>query len=46
MGDFIVSFKRLMIKTKGMIDTFFKEFFISGLLEEIKAQFKKYHLAT
>jgi hypothetical protein len=33
--DLIVSFEQLKIHTKGMTDSFFKEYFLSGLKEEI-----------
>jgi hypothetical protein len=35
--DFIASFERLAFQTEGMIDAFFRECFISGLKEEIRA---------
>jgi hypothetical protein len=35
--DFIASFERLAFRTKGMIDAFFRECFISGLKEKIQA---------
>jgi hypothetical protein len=35
--DFIASFERLDFRTEGMTDAFFRECFISGLKEEIRA---------
>jgi hypothetical protein len=35
--DFIVAFERLAFRTEGMTDAFFRECFISGLKEEIRA---------
>jgi hypothetical protein len=35
--DFIAAFERLTFRTEGMIDAFFRECFISGLKEEIRA---------
>ena len=35
--DFIVTFEHLAFRTEGMIDAFFREFFISGLKEDIRA---------
>jgi hypothetical protein len=35
--DFIVAFERLTFRTEGMTDAFFRECFISGLKEEIRA---------
>ena len=35
--DFIAAFERLDFQTKGMTDAFFRECFISGLKEEIRA---------
>jgi hypothetical protein len=37
MEDFIASFERLAFRTKGMSDSFFQYFFISGLKDEICA---------
>jgi hypothetical protein len=37
MEDFIISFEHLDFKTKGMIDAFFQEFFISGLKDKIQS---------
>jgi hypothetical protein len=44
--NFIVAFEQLFICTKGMIDSFFKECFLNGLKEEIRAQFLMAHLTT
>jgi hypothetical protein len=35
--DFIVTFERLDFRTEGMFDDFFRECFISGLKDEIRA---------
>jgi hypothetical protein len=35
--DFIAAFERLSFRTEGMMDDFFRECFISGLKEEIRA---------
>jgi hypothetical protein len=35
--DFIAAFERLAFRTEGMTDAFFRECFISGLKEEIRA---------
>jgi len=35
--DFIVAFEHLVFRTKGMTDAFFRECFISGLKDEIRA---------
>jgi hypothetical protein len=35
--DFIVAFERLTFRTEGMSDAFFRECFISGLKDEIRA---------
>jgi hypothetical protein len=35
--DFIVSFERLAFRTEGMSDAFFRECFIIGLKDEIRA---------
>jgi len=35
--DFIASFEHLAFRTEGMSDSFFQEFFISGLKDEIRA---------
>jgi hypothetical protein len=35
--DFIVTFERLAFRTEGMYDAFFRECFISGLKDEIRA---------
>jgi hypothetical protein len=35
--DFIATFERLDFQTEGMTDAFFRECFISGLKEEIRA---------
>jgi hypothetical protein len=35
--DFIATFERLDFRTEGMSDAFFREFFISGLKDEIQA---------
>jgi hypothetical protein len=35
--DFIAAFERLTFRTEGMTETFFRECFISGLKEEIRA---------
>jgi hypothetical protein len=35
--DFIAAFERLVFRTEGMTDAFFRECFISGLKEEIRA---------
>ena len=37
MEDFIAAFERLDFRTKGMSDAFFRECFISGLKDEIRA---------
>jgi len=37
MEDFIVAFERLSFYIEGMYDTFFREYFISGLKDEIHA---------
>jgi hypothetical protein len=37
MEDFIVAFERLDFRTEGMSDAFFRECFISGLKDEIRA---------
>jgi hypothetical protein len=37
MEDFIADFERLDFPTRGMFDAFFREFFISGLKDEIHA---------
>ena len=37
MEYFIVAFEHLAFRTKGMSDAFFREFFISGLKDEICA---------
>jgi hypothetical protein len=37
MEDFIASFERLSFRTEGMSDAFFRECFISGLKDEIRA---------
>jgi hypothetical protein len=35
--DFIATFEHLAFQTEGMTDVFFRECFISGLKEEIRA---------
>jgi hypothetical protein len=35
--DFIAAFERLAFRTEGMSDAFFRECFISGLKDEIRA---------
>jgi hypothetical protein len=35
--DFIAAFERMAFQTEGMSDAFFREFFISGLKEKIRA---------
>jgi len=35
--DFIAAFERLVFRTKGMTDAFFRKCFISGLKDEIWA---------
>jgi hypothetical protein len=35
--DFIAAFEHLAFRTEGMTDAFFRECFISGLKEEIRA---------
>ena len=35
--DFIAAFEHLAFRTEGMIDAFFRECFINGLKEEIRA---------
>jgi hypothetical protein len=37
MEDFIVAFERLAFRTEGMFDAFFRECFVSGLKDEIRA---------
>jgi hypothetical protein len=37
MDDFIAAFECLDFRTKGMYDAFFRECFISGLKDEIRA---------
>jgi hypothetical protein len=37
--EFIATFDKLVIYTKALSDSFFKECFISDLKEEIRAQF-------
>jgi hypothetical protein len=44
--DFITNFEYLDFRTEGMIDDFFKECFISGLEDEIRAQFIMAHPQT
>jgi hypothetical protein len=47
MVEFSIStFEQLAIHTKGMSNTFFKECFISGLIEEIHAQVLMPHPTT
>jgi hypothetical protein len=38
MEEFIVAFEQLAFRTEGMLDTFFREFFVSGLENDIRAQ--------
>jgi hypothetical protein len=37
--DFIAAFEQLDFHTEGMSDVFFREFFISGLRDEIRSHF-------
>jgi hypothetical protein len=37
--DFITSFEHLAFRIEGMTDAFFRECFISGLKEDIRAHF-------
>ena len=36
--DFILAFEQLPIHTKGLIDSFYMECFISGVKEEVRTQ--------
>jgi len=44
--DFIVAFEHLDLRTKGMSDTFFREFFIGGLKDEIYSHVLMVHPRT
>jgi hypothetical protein len=44
--DFIAAFERLAFRTEGMTDAFFRECFISGLKEEIRAHVLMARLTT
>jgi hypothetical protein len=44
--DFIATFERLAFRTEGMTDSFFRECFISGLKEEIRAHVLMYQPTT
>jgi hypothetical protein len=37
--EFIATFKHLDFRIEGMLDAFFREFFISGLKDELHAHF-------